>query len=425
MSKIKKLLILGGNTLSCEIVKKAKEMGIYTVVTDWYDVKKSPAKLLADKYYNISIADYNEILKIIELEKIDGIYTGFTDSSLIHYVNIARLANLPHYINENQIENTTNKFNFKKMCRECGIPVVEEYNLNNLDDIENLNIEYPVLLKPVDNSGGRGIFKCYNKQELEIYYYESLRYSDSKKVLIEKYIESPEVHFVYVIKNGEVKLATMGDRYTKYVNNDKIIPLPIFYSYPSRYLNLYFEILHSKMLKLFKKLEIDNGFVLIQSFIKNNNFILYEIGYRLVGSLENKIIEYQSGFDPLAMMIDYSLNNSLEKYELIKISPFSSNKYFSLAILIREGQISRITGLDTIKNNNNILDIVILRPEGDIISSNQIGTLAQVAIRIFGTYNNINELYNIVNFVYLYLQICDSYNENMIISSFNLKDLVC
>ena len=46
---MKKLLILGGNTLSCDIVNAAKRLGVYTIVTDWYDTDRSPAKLIADE----------------------------------------------------------------------------------------------------------------------------------------------------------------------------------------------------------------------------------------------------------------------------------------------------------------------------------------------------------------------------------------
>ena len=55
----KKLLILGGDSFSVDIVKTAQSMGVYTIVTDWYDTKRSPAKLVADEYWNISIEDYD------------------------------------------------------------------------------------------------------------------------------------------------------------------------------------------------------------------------------------------------------------------------------------------------------------------------------------------------------------------------------
>ena len=56
--KGKKLLVLGGNALSCDIVTTAQKMGVYTIVTDWYDEHKSPAKKIADEVWQVSIEDY-------------------------------------------------------------------------------------------------------------------------------------------------------------------------------------------------------------------------------------------------------------------------------------------------------------------------------------------------------------------------------
>lgn len=62
----KKLLILGGNALSCDIVEAAKELGLYTIVTDWNDITQSPAKQCSDEYWNISLMDYDALTEKIK-----------------------------------------------------------------------------------------------------------------------------------------------------------------------------------------------------------------------------------------------------------------------------------------------------------------------------------------------------------------------
>ena len=64
--KGKKLLILGGASLSIDIVHAAREMGVYTIVTDWYDTKRSPAKLIADEYWNEEIFKPDLLAKLIK-----------------------------------------------------------------------------------------------------------------------------------------------------------------------------------------------------------------------------------------------------------------------------------------------------------------------------------------------------------------------
>lgn len=425
MTEQKKLLILGGNALSSEIVLQAKRMKVYTIVTDWYDTRKSPAKLIADKYYDVSIADYPAVLDIIARDKIDGILTGFTDSSLIHYVNIAEQACLPHYISKEQIEQTTDKRNFKQLCRNFGIPVVEEYEINTEHDIESVCIQYPVLLKPVDNSGGRGIKICSNETDLKNNYRESIKYSEKNQVLVERYMDSPEVHLVYVVKEGQVYLATMGDRFTRHVNDDKVIPLPVLYTYPSLYIGLYFEKLHDKIVAMLSSLGVQNGYILIQSFFEKGEFVVYEMGYRLVGSLENKIIDKQSDVDPLSMLIDFSLGNDLGKYNLsTSLRPKSQRVFFSLAILVTKGEIYKIDGIEKALENGCVFSVVVLRPEGDIVDDSQIGTLAQVALRVFGSCSCRSEISTVAKSIYEDIKITNKDGENLITSIVDFEDLV-
>ena len=84
----KRLLILGGNNMSKEIVRKARSMGVYTIVTDWYDTERSPVKLIADAYWNESIENYDKLSELIKENKVDGVLTGFTDSYLLPYQRI-------------------------------------------------------------------------------------------------------------------------------------------------------------------------------------------------------------------------------------------------------------------------------------------------------------------------------------------------
>src|SRR5690606_15402467 len=120
----KRLLILGGSRISCEIVEKAKSMGIYTIVTDWYPKENSPAKLVADKAYQLSIADIEAMVKLIKDEQIDGVITGYTDSALSHYAKICQAAGLPCYGTFEQFEALTDKSIYKKICKEYGVPVI-------------------------------------------------------------------------------------------------------------------------------------------------------------------------------------------------------------------------------------------------------------------------------------------------------------
>src|SRR5690606_8622267 len=131
---MKKILILGGGALSTEIVKAAKEMGLYTIVTDWYSLEKSPAKQIADQAEFISTTDTNKLLEFIRDNDVEGVLTGYTDSALPYYWKLCDEAGLPCYGTLEQFDFACDKNKFKDKCREFGITVVEEFEVHNSED---------------------------------------------------------------------------------------------------------------------------------------------------------------------------------------------------------------------------------------------------------------------------------------------------
>ena len=144
--KGKKLLILGGNALTSDIVLKAKELGVYTIVTDWNTPDISPAKKLADEIWDVSITDFDTLSILINEKSIDGIITGFTDSYLLPYQYLCECNKLPCYASKEQFEITLDKDLFKKICIANNVPVVPEYDLHNFDKNE-ISINNKIIIK--------------------------------------------------------------------------------------------------------------------------------------------------------------------------------------------------------------------------------------------------------------------------------------
>ena len=124
--KGKKLLVLGGSAYMVDPVLKAKSMGVHTIVTDWHELGRSPAKRAADEYWNISLMDYDQLSAKIKEEKINGILTGFTDAFLLAYQHLCELTGLPCYASKEAFETTMDKARFKQFCRANGVPVIPE-----------------------------------------------------------------------------------------------------------------------------------------------------------------------------------------------------------------------------------------------------------------------------------------------------------
>lgn len=420
----KRLLILGGSRISCEIIRKAKELGIYSLVTDWYPIEKSPAKQMADKALMVSTADVDAVVELIKEEKIDGVITGYTDSVLPYYAQICEKAGLPSYGTEEQFEILTNKNKYKALCKEYGVPTVEEYIISESSTDEDFdNIKYPVLVKPADNSGARGISICYDKEELIRAYERAISFSDSKEVLVEQYLNGKEVTIFWAFQDGDIMLAGMGNRHMRH-KEAGIIPLPVGYSFPSIHIKEYEKEIEPKVKEMLSSIEIKNGMMFMQCLIEDGQCIVYDIGFRLTGSLEYKLQAHIDGYDPLEMMIRYALTGKMAEYSLKdKITPYWNQYACNVSFLVKPGVVGKIIGLEEIKAMPGVVDAVLAHVEGEEISESARGTLKQIILRAFGVASSQEELASLFDEIYSKLEVISVDGENMLMGGLDTSEL--
>ncbi len=423
--KGKRLLVLGGSRISCEIVRKAKEMGIYTMVTDWYPVEKSPAKELTDEYFMTSTSDIPAMKKLIIDNNIDGVITGYTDSVLPYYADICEATGLPAYGTREQFEMLTDKTKYKKLCKEFNVPVIEEYEVSEFDlETNKINdIKYPVLVKPADGSGARGVFICNNAEELRVKYKEALNYSQSKNILVERYVKGEEVTVFYLLDNEEIYLTGMGNRHMKH-NQEGVIPLPVAYTFPSVHLSNYMKETDKNVKEMFRSLGMKNGMVFMQCLVQDDECIVYDIGYRLTGTLEYKLMNEVAGYDPLEMLIRFSLTGKMTGKNLENIinpvwRPYACNVSF----LMKPGTIKEIKGIDKIKEMPGVVDAVLAHHEGDTLPIEAKGMLRQIMLRVFAIAESEEELKQKLTDIYYLLKVYGENDENLLLDGLDSNEI--
>ncbi|NLY61949.1 MAG: ATP-grasp domain-containing protein [Clostridiales bacterium] len=422
--KGKRLLILGGNRISCEIVKRAQEMGIYVMVTDWYPIKNSPAKQIADEAFLVSTADVDAVVQLIKEKKVDGVFTGFTDSVLPYYARICEKAGLPCYGTEKQFQIMINKRKYKELCKKFGVPTVEEYTIDDSFKDEDFDrIKYPVLVKPADNSGARGITICRSKEDLKEAYNKAVTFSQSKEVLVERYIEGKEVTTFWFFRDGELYLTALGNRHVKH-NQEGVIPLPVAYTFPSVYLDKYQREVVPRVKEMLSSIGIKNGMMFMQCLVEDGNCIVYDIGFRLTGSLEYKLLDKICGYNPLDMMIRFALTGSMYDGDLKPmINPDFEQYAANITFLVRPGIIGKIIGVEEIKKVPGVIDAVLAHVEGDEIPESALGTLRQIVLRAFAVAKTKEELAKIIKQVHSLFHVYSDKGENMLLSNFDVAEM--
>lgn len=159
-----KLLLLGTSLASVEIVQTAKEMGCYTIVTDNLDPDRSVAKKVADEYWMISTNELDLLEKKCREEKVNAIFAGISEYNLDRVKELTSRLGLPCYIEDAAWKYARDKGAFKNKCKEIGIPIVDEYTVSEPPMPDEMSvIEYPVVVKPVDGTGNKGLSICENE----------------------------------------------------------------------------------------------------------------------------------------------------------------------------------------------------------------------------------------------------------------------
>lgn len=363
--KDKKLLILAGASVHVKLVEAAKELGVYTIVTDY--LVDSPAKLIADEAWDLNIYDVDSIVKKCIEEGVDGVISCYIDPCQRAYQEICEKLDCYCYGTREQFYKMTDKIAFKKMCIENGVGIIPEYSIN---DVKSGNVEFPVFVKPVDSRGSRGQSVCNNFEELNKAIRLARTDSSNGQVIIEKYIENAhEFQVTYFYIDGKPYLLRTVDSYTgpKELNLEKVVSCAVS---PSKYTSIYVEKAQPNVLKMFEKLGIKNGPVFIQGFYDNDNFYFFDPGLRFPGVDYELIYKKIFNVDFAKKMVNFALCGDCNFGEnIVNNGVFlNGNRAAVLFPNVRAGKIKNITGIESLKFDSSVVSVWLRYGKDDVVN---------------------------------------------------------
>jgi biotin carboxylase len=380
----KTLAILGGTRIDCEIVEAAKNLGVKTVVISYDAVEDSPAKQLADESVELSVSEVEAVAEYIRDNHIDGVMVGYSDTLLPWYVEICELAGLPCYGSRETIDIFTNKPLWKAECRRFGVPTAHDYDDRVLNSNEN-DISFPLFLKPARGSGARGTSIVRNKEELVAAWRKAEQVDPDRKVLVEQYLSGPELTVFWLFVDGEYYVYLLGNRHVKH-NQEKTIPLPAGYTFPAKSLPDYLRDIAPNVRKMLRSLGVENGMMFMQCIMQDGIAYVYDIGYRLTGSLEYRLTKALSDYSPMDMLINFAITGRMTDDPDIerKVAEALHAPCFNISVLMEPGTIERFTGLKLVEKNPYVVASVKAHVEGETLPPEAKGELRQIALRILG-----------------------------------------
>ncbi len=416
----KRLLIVSSDGSDIEFVNAAKEMGVYTVCCDRYsDWTKSPAKLLADESWNIDYSDTDKVAEECRKANIDGVIAGYGEDRVTAACRISNAIGSNFYATEEQIDFTRNKRLFKEACSRHGVNTPKEFcSILPLSQEDLALIKYPVIVKPSDNGGRKGISICETPEQLSDAVLLAEENSRNGEIVIEEFLTGIELCAVYTISEGEISLSCLND---KYVSSDGTgsSKLCDFVITPSVFYERYLKETDPGIKELLKKIGAKNGVANFQLIANETGIYAFEMGFRVNGNNDFKVIRKYNDIDFMKMLISYSLTGDMGD-SLSKDNPKFKEYYCTFVVHLSSGTIGVIdTG--NLPNVKNIDDISIWRKPGDVVPST--GTNAHKTGMIKFSAKTLDQVAETVDTIYKNLIIKDTDGNNMFMTKFAPKRL--
>lgn len=379
----KKLLLLAANEETKKFVEKAHELKVEAIVTD--HIIDSPAKIIADRYYDINGKNTEEIIQKVKTEKIDGVLVGVADPLVEPYLNITEKLNLPCYISGGNIEFFTNKSEFKRICRDYGLCVVDEFYVGkDANEALQKTRHFPCVIKPSKGRGGKGVSLCVSESEFDRKFQIAKKYADDEVVIVEKHMDCHDIIANYYFVDGRAYLIAVSDRQTvKSIMS--ISPVTYANHYPSKLTQIFIDRCDLKFKKIFSDLKINNGILEMQIFWDGKEFYPYDPACILGGELSGPVFSKVLGIDLVGNFIKYALNGNM----YCKIVPsdcgrIPQNKVAqSIWILLKPGTVGKVYGIDLVEELPGVIGCLQRLREGAIVTDEMFETEKSAMARVW------------------------------------------
>ena len=345
-----RVLFLGGSHQQLAPILYAKAMGYHTIVCDY--TPENPAIGLADEWHSASTTDIEAILKVSRDSKIDGIVAYASDPAAYTAALVAEKLGLPGNPPAS-VEILSKKDLYRNFLYKNG------FNTPGVLFGDSPNLEYPVVIKPTDSSGSRGITVLRNQVGFTDAVKRANVFSRSGDIIIEKYIERDGYQIAgdgFLVDGKLVRACFANEHFDP---DGGIVPIGESFPYIG---NMETQSkVRSEIQRLIDALGMKNGALNFDIVISNDKIYLMEIGPRNGGCLIPEVIKYSTGVDMISATVECAIGNRI-------IFPKSERRGFYSSYMIHSQYPGKFKSLDT-DDSINIVEANLWVNAGDEIKS--------------------------------------------------------
>lgn len=395
---MKKLLLLGGNKFLLPVIKAAHDLGIYVITCDY--IPSNIAHKFSDEYHNVSIIDKDAILNLARKLNIDDIMSFATDPGVETAAYVAEKLGLPSCGSYESVRILQNKNLFRDFLRNNNFNVPASFSYSSFEEVgdEIKDINWPVIVKPVDSAGSKGVTKVNAVEELEDAFNNAIKFSKSKTVIIEEFIEKslPSSDTDCFSVDGNLVFCSFSNQFFDADANNPYVPSA--YSWPSIMPLEFQNELKNELQRLISLLGLKTSIYNVETRVgKNGKVYIMEFSPRGGGNRLAEMLRYATGTDLIKAAVCSAVGNKIEGIR----ECVYKNGFWAEVILhsVQDGAYHGLQISDEIKNN--VVEIDEWVKSGDYVhgfsgANEAIGT---VALRFENYETALNVIENISSYI--------------------------
>lgn len=313
---MKKLMLLGGMRYLVPVIEAAHKLGVYVITCDY--LPNNIAHKYSDEYCNVSILEKDKVLEKAKELKIDGILSFACDPGVVTAAYVAEKMGLPSSGPYESVEILQNKGKFRKFLTEnnFNVPVAKQYTdiETALNDTEMFN--WPVIVKPTDSAGSKGVTKVEEKDKLKDAINYALKFSHSNEFIIEDFLEkvgdSSDCDSFSI--DGKLKFVSFSAQ--KFDENCENPYTPAAFTWPASISKIHQEELTNEIQRLLTLLNMKCSIYNIETReCTNGKAYIMECSPRGGGNRLAEMIRYMTGVDMITNIVKSALGMELDVIE--------------------------------------------------------------------------------------------------------------
>lgn len=363
-------VVLGGTFPHIELVNNLKGRGYYVLLIDYF--KNPPAKTVADEHIQESTLDRDKVLEIAQRRNANLVISTCIDQANVTACYVAEKLELPTpYSYETAIQ-VSNKVLMKEKMLSSGIPTSRYFHIQKIDDLQNHDLDYPVIVKPVDSNSSKGVSIAENAQELLPLTETALKLSRNGGAIVEEFVKGQEIGIDCFVVDGVASVLLTKERRkfdARFNGSQQIYGCLWPANLDEAHAAKFSEVANS----IAKAFRLQTTPLMIQAIVKGNQVSVIEFAPRIGGGESFRLIKLSTGFDYIDAAVDSFVT---AKPEMDAQAP---NCYYAETFLYAyPGDFGQISGCDHLLETGSIEYWDSLKKKGatigeELSSNNRVG----------------------------------------------------